>query len=302
MLEARPGKGLMRYTHERCNTRRLGRQPGFVMKPRNKGRLQPFIPLMKATKNTPAWRALSHGARSLCMALHERYNTKLQNHVYLTGRAAAKELGSHSHRDYVRRWFRELEYYGIIRMVSLPHHGLNGHGRAAHYRLTEESYLGKPPTRDFLNWDGAIFHEQKTPADYQTKNRSRGPYVRSTLDQTCGPLSDKPALINGNSGPDVRSMCEQDSDPDARSITSLTTPKPEWRTPELIELRWGDWDIDIKSIPVSGTHVTDSTLPSAWPQQDLFRGGTSIETWDGKPPASTRKGPAPPPVPSSTSL
>jgi hypothetical protein len=149
------------------------------MKPRNK-KLAPFIPLMKATKNTPAWRATSHGARSLYMSLRERYNTKLQNAVYLAGRAAAKELGSHSHRDYVRRWFRELEYYGLIRMVSLPHHGLNGHGRAAHYRLTEESYQGKPPTRDYLNWDGAIFHEQKSPADYQAKNRSRGPYVRST--------------------------------------------------------------------------------------------------------------------------
>jgi hypothetical protein len=180
--------------------------------------------MVKSTMNTPAWRAMSHGARSLYLSLRGRYNSKLQNAVYLAGRAATKELGSHSHRDYVRRWFRELEYYGFIRMVSLAHHGLNGHGRAPHYRLTEEWYLGKIPTRDFLNWDGAIFHEQKSPKDYQTKNRSRGPYVRSTVAHTYGPLSDQSAPINGKAGPDVRSIQQQDSGPHARSITSLTTP------------------------------------------------------------------------------
>jgi hypothetical protein len=147
----------------------------------------------------------------------------------------------------LRRWFRELEYYGFIRMVSPPHHGLNGHGRAAHYRLTEEPYLGKPATRDFLNWDGAIFHEQKSPRDYQTKNRSRGPYVRSTLDQTYGQVSDELGQINGTSGPDVGSMCEEDRG-DVGSITSLTTPKSEWHTPELIE-------VQTCSVPAAATAI-----------------------------------------------
>jgi len=206
------------------------------VKPRIKGRLPPFVPMVKATMNSPAWRALSHGARSLYIALRARYNTKLQNAVYLSGREAVKELGSHSHRDYVRRWFRELEYYGFIAMVRLAHHGLNGHGRAPHYRLTEEWYLGKTPTRDFLNWDGTIFHEQKRPADYQAKNRSRGPDVRSTLDQTGGPLIDQSKQTGPESGPDVRSMSEHDGGPDVRSITSLTTPLLEWRTPAVIQV------------------------------------------------------------------
>jgi hypothetical protein len=153
---------------------------------RDKGRLPPFVPILKDTMKAQAWKALSHGARSLYAVLKGRYNTKLQNAVYLAGRVAVEELGSHSHRDYVRRWFRELEFYGFIRMVSLAHHGLNGHGRAPHYRLTEEYYLGKPPTRDFLNWDGAVFHEQKSLKDYQAKNRSRGhmygpPWTRRTV-------------------------------------------------------------------------------------------------------------------------
>ena len=194
---------------------------------RDKGRLPPFVPLTKDMIKQPAWKATSHGARSLYAALKSRYNTNTQNHVYLSGRAAAEELGSHSHRDYVRRWFRELEYYGFIRMVSPAHHGVNGHGRAPHWRLTEQWYLGKAPTRDFLNWDGAIFHEQKIVAHYQTKNRTRGPYVRSTLAQTCGPVIDPTKLAAEISGPDVRSMSQPVNGPDVRSITSLTTPCPD---------------------------------------------------------------------------
>src|SRR5262249_16435880 len=177
---------------------------------RNKGRLPPFVPVVKSTMNAPAWKELSHGARSLYVSLKSRYNTNLQNAVYLSGRAAVKELGSHSHRDYVRRWFRELEYYGFIRMVSPAHYGVNGHGKAPHYRMTEEWYLGKAPTRDFLNWDGVVFHEQKSLAHYQTKNRSRGPYVRSTVDHMSGPVADQTAPINGTRGPDERSISQSE--------------------------------------------------------------------------------------------
>jgi hypothetical protein len=50
--------------------------------------------------STPAWRAPSDGARSPYMALRERYKPKLQNSVYFAGRAAVKELGSHSASDW----------------------------------------------------------------------------------------------------------------------------------------------------------------------------------------------------------
>jgi len=41
---------------------------------RDKGRLPPFVPLLIATLDTPAWRALSHGARSLYVGLKRRYS------------------------------------------------------------------------------------------------------------------------------------------------------------------------------------------------------------------------------------
>jgi hypothetical protein len=139
---------------------------------RSKGRLPPFVPLDKATIKTAAWKAMSHGARSLYLGLKGRYNTNLQGAVFLSHRTAKDELGSHSQRDSIARWFRELEYYGFIRKTALAHHGINGHGRAPHYRLTEHSYLGRAPTRDFMTWDGTIFHEQRPPSAYPGKSRS----------------------------------------------------------------------------------------------------------------------------------
>jgi hypothetical protein len=104
-----------------------------------KGRISgQFVPLLKATIETEAWKALSHGARSLYVVLKGRYNSKLHNAVWVSTRDAEEELGEYSTRRNVMRWFRELQHYGFIAMVSPAHHGVNGHGKAPHWRLTEE--------------------------------------------------------------------------------------------------------------------------------------------------------------------
>ena len=45
----------------------------------DKGRLQPFVPLFKETLASPAWRAMSMGARCLYIALMHRYNRDFHN-------------------------------------------------------------------------------------------------------------------------------------------------------------------------------------------------------------------------------
>jgi hypothetical protein len=159
--------------------------------------------MLKDTMKTQAWRSLSHGARSLYMALKCRYNSKLQNGVYLSTRDAVKELSLNQYRTNVLRWFRELQYYGFIVMVSPAHHGVNGHGKAPHWRLTEEGYLGKEPTRDFLRWDGTLFQEQKSPKHYQRKNKSRGMDVHTTLVRTSIPVAAQSNPEMPESGTDV---------------------------------------------------------------------------------------------------
>ena len=119
----------------------------------------------------PAWIAMSQGAKVLYMQLKWRYNGTLQNHVYVSTRIAAKEIGAN--RASVIRWFSELQYYGFIVMIRPGGIGVAGHGKAPHWRLTEEWYLGKPPTRDFLNWDGERFRAQKRPKYYLKNLRKR---------------------------------------------------------------------------------------------------------------------------------
>jgi hypothetical protein len=162
-----------------------------------KGRLAPFVPLLKGTISTEAWKAMSHGARSLYVVVKGRYNNKLGNAVYLSTRIAAAEIGSH--KDQVTRWFRELEHYGFIVMVSAGHLGVNGKGKAPHWRLTEESYIGDPPTREFLRWNGAPF--------FQTKKQNPVPETRDTVSRKPGTVpSPKPGTVPPHTVPETRDI------------------------------------------------------------------------------------------------
>jgi hypothetical protein len=182
---------------------------------RDKGRLPPFVPLLKDTMKTDAWRAMSHGARSLYVALKGRYNTKLANAVFLSLRVAAVELGSH--RDQIARWYRELQHYGFIVMTSPGYLGVEGRGKAPHWRLTEQGYIGEPPTRDFLRWNGTPFGP--------VKKQNPGPESRDTVARNPGPvLGRNPGPVPPPAVPETRAIQATRSGPETRDITSLTTP------------------------------------------------------------------------------
>ena len=122
-------------------------------------RLPQFVPLFVRTLDCPAWRALSHGARSLYTALKRRVGGNNNGRLFISQRDAEKEVGSH-HNE-IARWFRELRHYGFIEMKEPGYLGVEGKGKAPHWRLTELSYLGQPATRDFERWDGIKFVDQK---------------------------------------------------------------------------------------------------------------------------------------------
>ena len=130
-----------------------------MSRPSKKGKLPPFVPLFKATMKTPAWAVLPHGAKALYVLLMWQYNTHLQNHVFLSTRDAERKLGSS--RRYVSLWFQALEHYGFIVMLNPGGPGVDGQGKAPHYRLTECWYAGKAPTRDFEAWERSIRVEEK---------------------------------------------------------------------------------------------------------------------------------------------
>jgi hypothetical protein len=139
----------------------------------DKGRLGPFVPLLKETLDCAAWKAMSHGARSLYIALKRRYSNNTHNNgrLYLSQRDAAEEIGSHTNQ--IGRWFRELQHFGFIVMTSAGCLGVDGDGIAPHWRLTELGHMKDPPTRDFLRWDGKTFRDRApTPPPKHPKKQN----------------------------------------------------------------------------------------------------------------------------------
>jgi hypothetical protein len=139
-----------------------------------------FVMVTDPVLDSPAWRAMSHGARSLYIALKRRYwpNRKNNGHIYLPQRKAVKELGSGISQ--IVRWFRELQHYGFIVMMSPGSLGVDGKGRAPRWRLTEVAYMRGTsskgmedmPTMDFLKWNGTRFSKHEPGGD-KSRTRSR---------------------------------------------------------------------------------------------------------------------------------
>jgi hypothetical protein len=185
-------------------------------------KLPPFTAIFRHTTKSAAWTALSVSARATFFEMQSNYNTKAQNAVFLSARDGARKLGGVC-KDTVMRWQRELEYYGFIIKVQGAHLGLNGVGKAALYRLTDRHYAGQPPTYEFLNWDGEIFHEQKRPSYYQAKKQNpvrawRTPRpsvedIRETADMT---KSDQKC-------PSVEDISNAQGCPSVEDISSLTS-------------------------------------------------------------------------------
>jgi hypothetical protein len=145
-----------------------------------KNKLPPFVPLLKETMDAPAWKAMSHGARSLYASLKRFYSINDHNNgrLFLSQRDAAEAIGSH-HNE-IARWYRELLFYGFIVQMTSGGLGVDGVGKAPHWRLTELGYMGDEPTRDFLKWDGIKFQDRKSGA--KTKPRA-GNGARGVLEK-----------------------------------------------------------------------------------------------------------------------
>jgi hypothetical protein len=139
---------------------------------KDKGKIEgPFVPMLVDTMASPAWRAMSCYARVLYIALKSRYSFKTRNNgrIYLSVRVAGEETGLN--KNQIARGFRELNYYGFIVLTEFGCLGVNGKGKAPHWRLTELGYMLDPPTRDFMRWGGEVFHEQKPPEYYKRQEQ-----------------------------------------------------------------------------------------------------------------------------------
>jgi hypothetical protein len=146
---------------------------GDRWKKQTQNRLEPFVPMLLGTLDSDAWRAMSHGAKTLYICLKRRYFPKNHNngYMFLSQRDAAEEM--RSHHNQIARWFRELQHYGFIVQTKPGCLGVEGRGKAPHWRLTELGYQKDPPTREFKRWEGTKFKNVKSGPRVGKKTATR---------------------------------------------------------------------------------------------------------------------------------
>jgi hypothetical protein len=121
-------------------------------------------------QDSAAFNAMRKLAQLLVMNVKRFYNRKTQGPVRVSERTVAKLTGTTGRT--ARSLRREAVHYGFWRKHSPGYLGSKGKGVATAYQLTDEMFMGKPATLDFLRWDGTPFHEQYTAAYYKRRERS----------------------------------------------------------------------------------------------------------------------------------
>jgi hypothetical protein len=203
-------------------------------KSEDKGRLPPFVPVFISTMETPAWKALSMGARILYLQLKRHHFSGIKNNngkIYLSQRNATEEMGS-GNRDSVRRWFAELEHFGFIVKTSAGSLGVDGKGKAPQWRLTElPAPTNDQPlaTRDYEKWDGRPFNGNQFWRGRGLKPQKQNPgrETTSTVDaKQRSPTDAKQRPLHGVAGRDTTSISEGEGGRETTSISRVTTPMP----------------------------------------------------------------------------
>ena len=223
---------------------------------KDKGRIEgPFVPMLIPTMESAAWKAMSPYARVVYYALKTRYGHKIRNNgrIYLSTRDGAEETGFH--KDTIVRSLRELQHYGFIVMTEPGCLGVNGRGKAPHWRLTELGYMHEPPTKDFLKWDGELFYEQKS-SKYYTRKKQNPVLQERTVCPTApdipvsyrtGQLPDKVSYnaghINGTAcptAPDISRINHSavQSDAPAGVVFQLPAVRPDSRAVDAYLAAW----------------------------------------------------------------
>jgi hypothetical protein len=176
----------------------------------------PFVMITNQVLDSPAWRAMSHGARSLYLALRRRYSQNFKNNgrIFLSTRKAQKELGSGLSE--IGRWYQELQYYGFIVMLKPGYLGVDGKVKAPQWRLTEVAYMRGTsskgmedmPTQDFLRWNGVPFSKHHPGGDHLKPKRAKrnpDPENRITaIQKTRSLVIQKTRSLKGTTDPEDR--------------------------------------------------------------------------------------------------
>ena len=228
---------------------------------KDKGKLPPFVAVDQEMMRSPAWRAMSYGARWLYVHLKWRWRWRQKNNgrVYISQRDAMEEMGC-GHRDSISRWFRELEFYGFIAKTAEGCLGVDGMGKAPQWRLTEAEGPGgrngdtwSLPTKDYLKWDGTLFEDERGEAK-RKRLRKQKPGLESEARAASKArlgLAPKARPLHSATGPESEAISQDRGGLESEAISRLTTRgraggrleqgKVSWSTP-ILEPVPGDYD------------------------------------------------------------
>ena len=151
--------------------------------------------------------------------MRRRYSRQHHNNgrIFLSQRVAKAELGSH-HNE-IARWFRELVHYGFIVKTAGGALGVDGKGRAPHWRLTELGYMNDLPTRDFADWDGRKFKPDKTESRAGNGARGVPEMAHTTVPEN--------RAVRAESVPEMAHIQLAPRVPEMAHISRLPSPSPE---------------------------------------------------------------------------
>jgi hypothetical protein len=216
-------------------------------------RLPDFVPLIRETLKSAAYNQLSLGARALFTALSAKC-VKNNGHVYLSLRDAGKAL-NHQNRNDLANWFRELVHYGFLVMTEAASLGVDGKGKAPHWRITDKPTRNAATgqwdtTKDFLRWDGVVFEPHVRPSrrwnarkEEALKKQNPGRHVRTAVDDTSVPvLGGTFVPPEEESGTDVTPISADRGGTDVTPISSLPSGSAEGAADDPTEL--GEIDLE----------------------------------------------------------
>jgi hypothetical protein len=197
-------------------------------------KLGQFVPMLYVTIESQAWKALSHGAKALFIELKKR-KPGGRNRAFLSFRQAEKALGAGPNK--IREWFAELQHYRFIELISAGCLGVDGRGKAPHWRIADcgdtsrasADGLWSPPRNDFLSWDGVLFDPK--PFRKASGGRYKKQNPATAVSNTLLPPSVTPPLPPSvtpyqPSATAVRYIEGEASATAVSNITSLTTLYP----------------------------------------------------------------------------
>ncbi|MCA0272386.1 MAG: helix-turn-helix domain-containing protein [Proteobacteria bacterium] len=162
-----------------------------------------FVPILHQTLDCDAWRALGLSARLLYIALRRRARPETNGRTFLSVRDAAEEIGVA--RNTIAEAFRDLQRHGFIVATQVGRLGVDGHGKASTWLLTEmKAPNEQSPPKNYLAWRaGADFPVAKGSAPVRKKQNPVANFARPRRNS----CDVSPAQVT-KAGPSCRNPCD----------------------------------------------------------------------------------------------